>query len=1799
MLLEKELCDFSSEMYLDLIMKFNNDIEFEETNKFTEKVDLRTLDVNQLMNSLEKSLSVSIDKVEKMLNKKLEASDLIRLCHIGIEIANSKFESSRKRRSAESDGSPPNKKTLIEITNPNPIQHAIPLELERRLIEMEYSSHTGPPGDLDVNKKRWLVVGIGLHSILSPALRKYVEPVLNNFYKALKLSDQIDKQSHPRHLRTNGVRNVYLNYEPINMNKTTHGYRQHLYDYKVQNAVDLSKLFLQTYMAHYTAFDGSCDSSALLGMIDKIDMFPGNVRTFANDVKSNVRNDWAHCNFTVWDDVKYVQSLKLIEDLIYLLRLNAPDEKQMIDELDKWRKNGTSFLQGYTISGELANEIRQQIQILKKYAEVIYKTADTEFEKVNVALIDIGETLRQYGKRISTLENTVAIQGKTLMEYGSSYDADIPEIQRWKQNSKDFIKTDIFTEILGIIKSNHCVLLTGVSGMGKTLTAQNIALQLCQEEGYSIVPCNTVKDIKKRYKDNVRQVFFVDDICGKYTANIKYIENWMRIKEFVTFILRKGQTKILATCRTEIVKEDNVEKTLKCILEQFDLTKNYSTEDKLKLARKYLKVEDKVLTDIVKKVEFSPLISFLYSKHDGFDVNEFLNSPYQTFSDEWDTLKTFDKEKFCALLLCVIYYGTINETNFDVPNDLDIDEEMKLKNVFDCCRLGRDTPLSAIKDKLNTCVDTYFIKVDKEFKVIHDKMFDFLCCYFGKTFIAPVLKFADDKLIRERVQLESIQKTPVEFSIMVSSIDEQKYNDRLRTDLLNGKIHLCLNNSQMRYKEYRHKLLDVVRALDIDTKKRLITTKDENGMTTFIVSCLRGFADLVDYFLSIGAAIDVQIGLFTPLTAACRDGHLQTVKSLLYKGAAINKTNFDGETPLYTACFGGHYDLIKILIEKGADINKKNIYNHTPLYVSSLEGHKDIVNMLIENGANIFKCSDSLIGATNGGHDQIVETLITKDFDVNIVDMQGRTALAIACEEGFTKIVKFLVDNNADVNMLDIERETCLHKAYRNGSVEVIQTLLAKRADVNITNRNGQTPADVSKTGCKIMDAVLFNTSENVQLETNESVITSGTPKETSYQPIPDRISELLRYKWTPLYAACMRGDVETVKSLIKNRANVNMKTDSGELSLVAACQQGHGILIQMLQDEGADINQALLSAVQRDKERAVKILMCKGIYSGFKRGDFGYKGCGWKWLMKVACEHKSTTVIGILLQKSDDVLFSDTHTTTCTACTHEFHQIVELLIKKRPEFNYHCNEDESTPMYSACKKRFNRVVEMLIENGVDLNEADINGTTLFHYACLEDNLDLCQLLTDKGIFGTYKADKYGKYPLYMAMGNGFENVGALETGFENGYTPFILADIAGNDDLAKYLESQALYHNPARFISLTNGSIQLMPIACFEAKGCHKRVKIEHTRESTENYEYLFQVCMNGEARSSLLEERLARLNINIFFAPEGLNGTIWFKQTPLCLATRRGHREVVDVLLKNGANVDLTVDGHSYPHDNDGNVFASTIRYGYTPLFAAYQRKYYEIVDLLVKNAANLNKALYDACREGYLDTAQLLLLKGADVNSFGRFGQTALHAACIGGYYTIVKYLLDQGAHVKTTFKMAFIHKIACLDVVYACGNHRIFKLLTERGASINRVSKREQTLLYTACVEGNYKTVKILVAKGADVNASDKHGTTPLYACITNIDCEKSVCYDMLRRNFNSFKGSRYRMQEDNYSDMRRNKPPYRFGQLKNLNDNHYKIVQNLIKNGADINKFGRTGISVLSYARDIKDMKLVDILLTKE
>ena len=98
-------------------------------------------------------------------------------------------------------------------------------------------------------------------------------------------------------------------------------------------------------------------------------------------------------------------------------------------------------------------------------------------------------------------------------------------------------------------------------------------------------------------------------------------------------------------------------------------------------------------------------------------------------------------------------------------------------------------------------------------------------------------------------------------------------------------------------------------------------------------------------------------------------------------------------------------------------------------------------------------------------------------------------------------------------------------------------------------------------------------------------------------------------------------------------------------------------------------------------------------------------------------------------------------------------------------------------------------------------------------------------------------------------------------------------------------------------------------------------------------------------------------------------------------------------------------------------------------TPLFRASQNGYKEVVKLLLDNGADPNKAasggekwtrtpLLVASSKGHKDVVQLLLNEGADPNMVDREGNTPISLAARYGYKNVVKLLKRRGPKRKIT-------------------------------------------------------------------------------------------------------------------------------------------------------------------------------------
>ena len=178
--------------------------------------------------------------------------------------------------------------------------------------------------------------GLALNMTLVDQIRRYVESEVIKDYEDVKKSKGIDCQSKSGRLMK---RPFDLNYQNINGNdKLPKG---HAFDYRVTSHVDFAKLYLESYMAKFNAFDEHCDASAVLNLLGRVPVFSPSVKKAASDVRQ-ARNSWAHCAFVDWDDAKFNQCFKDMEQLVKVLALPCADEAHLVNELNDWKKKGTS-----------------------------------------------------------------------------------------------------------------------------------------------------------------------------------------------------------------------------------------------------------------------------------------------------------------------------------------------------------------------------------------------------------------------------------------------------------------------------------------------------------------------------------------------------------------------------------------------------------------------------------------------------------------------------------------------------------------------------------------------------------------------------------------------------------------------------------------------------------------------------------------------------------------------------------------------------------------------------------------------------------------------------------------------------------------------------------------------------------------------------------------------------------------------------------------------------------------------------------------------------------------------------------------------------------------------------------------------------------------------------------------------------------------------------------------------------------------------------------------------------------------
>ena len=102
--------------------------------------------------------------------------------------------------------------------------------------------------------------------------------------------------------------------------------------------------------------------------------------------------------------------------------------------------------------------------------------------------------------------------------------------------------------------------------------------------------------------------------------------------------------------------------------------------------------------------------------------------------------------------------------------------------------------------------------------VLNEKLFSFLCFYFGQTLQRGLIRYADSKILRDRTQLKSLQANIADFDIAIEEHNEDEYFKRLEQELSIGNSYDVLHNKQMCLHTYKCRLLHYIRNRSSNSK---------------------------------------------------------------------------------------------------------------------------------------------------------------------------------------------------------------------------------------------------------------------------------------------------------------------------------------------------------------------------------------------------------------------------------------------------------------------------------------------------------------------------------------------------------------------------------------------------------------------------------------------------------------------------------------------------------------------------------------------------------------------------------------------------------------------------------------------------------------------------------------------------------------------------------------------------------------------------------------------------------------------
>ena len=520
----------------------------------------------------------------------------------------------------------------------------------------------------------------------------------------------------------------------------------------------------------------------------------------------------------------------------------------------------------------------------------------------------------------------------------------------------------------------------------------------------------------------------------------------------------------------------------------------------------------------------------------------------------------------------------------------------------------------------------------------------------------------------------------------------------------------------------------------INVTKDFLNEKDGNGDPLLVCATKKGHFKCAEVLIRAGADVNLpgKNGETALSNSAAMDNN-DCVKSLIQKGADVN--TFDLEhivSPLNCAIACGQTETMKTLLNAGADLNTEREFaalrveskagdrecvilllqvgediHHGDVLEIPKRGYKEIIDVFFKEGAVVHNDKEKwdvtvLIEATKEGHtDYMRKMQLGAGINRGHKCHRVRRVLVHSIEQGHNNSLRLLVELGGKVNIKhELMELTPLGAAVQQGQDECVQLLL----------KSGASP-----TGRALAEAVV-----NDRLNCMKILLDAGADVNE-----PSEIANDDEEKPALIHAA-KKGLYKFVELLIQAGADLNAISEHGSTAIVTASQHlnyktnesvDHGKCVNMLIDEGADVNKnvlgntALSNVVHYGRDAILKSLIEAGADVNIAWGRRGNTP------LITAIEKYHIECVKQLISARADVNASNKNGATplhvhLISANNEHHQCLNLFLDEDAVDVNAPDQNGNTPLMNAAKYCHLDCLRALLQAGADVNKTNSKGST-------------------------------------------------------------------------------------------------------------------------------------------------------------------------------------------------------------------------------------------------------------------------------------------------------------------------------------------------------------------------------------------------------------------------------------------------------------------------------------------------------